>query len=57
MSSGSVWCDVYLAEAPDLGCIIALTGEYDYVSDGDVVVKLSNGHEYVSARTGKRRSL
>lgn len=31
-----------------LGCIIAMTGEHDYISDGETVVKLSNGHKYVS---------
>jgi hydroxyethylthiazole kinase-like sugar kinase family protein len=25
-----------------------MTGEHDYVSDGETVVKLSNGHKYVS---------
>lgn len=33
---------------PASGCVVALTGKEDWVSDGQTVVKLSNGHEYVS---------
>lgn len=32
------------------GCVVALTGKQDWVSDGQTVVRLSNGHEYVSFR-------
>jgi hypothetical protein len=31
------------------GAIIVMTGVSDYISDGDVVLKVSNGHELVSA--------
>ncbi len=27
-----------------------MTGKHDYISDGDVVIKLSNGHDYVSLK-------
>ncbi|TFL04879.1 Hydroxyethylthiazole kinase [Pterulicium gracile] len=33
-------------------CVIALTGPKDYVSDGDVVVELSNGHPLLGEITG-----
>ena len=29
-------------------CIVVLTGVSDYISDGDIVLKVSNGHELVS---------
>lgn len=34
------------------GCIVVLTGVIDWVSDGTVVVKLSNGHAYLGEITG-----
>lgn len=34
------------------GCIAAATGVCDYVSDGDSVVRLSNGHDLLGAVTG-----
>jgi hydroxyethylthiazole kinase-like sugar kinase family protein len=36
------------AQSLSPGCVVALTGKEDWVSDGEKVVKLSNGHEYVS---------
>ncbi|KAF8629428.1 hypothetical protein AX15_003475 [Amanita polypyramis BW_CC] len=33
-------------------CIVVLTGEVDYVSDGKRVVALKNGHEYLGKITG-----
>lgn len=33
-------------------CIVVLTGISDYVSDGQVVLKLDNGHEYLGHITG-----
>jgi hydroxyethylthiazole kinase-like sugar kinase family protein len=32
----------------DLAAIVVLTGESDYVSDGHVIIKASNGHKLVS---------
>lgn len=32
----------------DTGCIVVMTGEVDWVSDGEKVVKLSNGNKLVS---------
>ncbi|WVO14242.1 hydroxyethylthiazole kinase [Cryptococcus depauperatus] len=32
--------------------IVVLTGEHDYISDGAVVVKISNGHHYLGCITG-----
>lgn len=38
---------------PDLpGCVIALTGPKDYVSDGDIVIESSNGHPLLGQITG-----
>lgn len=39
-------------DEPMLGCIIVLTGETDYISDGQTVIKLSNGHELLGRITG-----
>lgn len=45
--------DLFLFLTPDPpGCVIALTGPKDYVSDGDVVVELSNGHPLLGEITG-----
>ncbi|GJJ06485.1 hypothetical protein Clacol_000677 [Clathrus columnatus] len=33
-------------------CIVLLTGETDWISDGDVVIKVANGHCYLSSITG-----
>lgn len=30
------------------GAIVVLTGEHDYITDGEVVIKASNGHSLVS---------
>ncbi|KAK4686500.1 thiamine-phosphate diphosphorylase / hydroxyethylthiazole kinase, partial [Tremellales sp. Uapishka_1] len=30
-------------------CVVVLTGETDYVSDGEIVMKMSNGHQLVGA--------
>lgn len=40
-------CD---ADACDIGAgaIVAMTGVDDWISDGDTVLKLSNGHHWVS---------
>lgn len=34
------------------GAIILLTGETDWISDGDVVLKVTNGHPYLGSITG-----
>ena len=34
------------------GCVAAATGEVDHVSDGDTVVRLSNGHDLLGAVSG-----
>jgi thiamine-phosphate diphosphorylase / hydroxyethylthiazole kinase len=34
------------------GCIVALTGVTDWVSDGNTVVRLSNGHQLLGEITG-----
>ena len=38
--------------ASTLGCVVAVTGPVDHVSDGDRVVAVANGHELLSAVTG-----
>ena len=34
------------------GCVVALTGKTDYVSDGESVAILNNGHQYLGQITG-----
>lgn len=34
------------------GCVVALTGAIDWVSDGTTVVKLTNGHRLMGDITG-----
>jgi hypothetical protein len=36
-----------------IGAIVAMTGVEDYISDGVTVIKLSNGHHWVSAQTNQ----
>ncbi len=38
--------------ASTLGCVVAVTGPVDHVSDGDRVVAVANGHELLSTVTG-----
>jgi hydroxyethylthiazole kinase len=40
------------AVAKKLGCIVAITGATDIISDGERVVKISNGHKMLSDVTG-----
>ena len=40
------------AAASTFGCVVAVTGPVDHVSDGDRVVAVANGHELLSAVTG-----
>lgn len=35
-----------------IGCVIVLTGVTDWISDGNTVVKLSNGHSLLGEITG-----
>ena len=35
-----------------IGCVVALTGKVDYVSDGNSVIALHNGHEMLGRITG-----
>ncbi|KAK8853182.1 hydroxyethylthiazole kinase [Kwoniella newhampshirensis] len=54
-SVGSGFSDpgaVVKALARKRACIIVLTGESDYISDGSVVLKASNGHSYLGSITG-----
>lgn len=41
-----------IAAAKQTGCIIAMTGEKDVVSDGERVIELSHGHPMLSLVTG-----
>ena len=50
-ASGDV-SDVVRSVSRRFGCIAAATGEIDHVSDGDVVLRLSNGHPLLSAVSG-----
>jgi thiamine-phosphate diphosphorylase/hydroxyethylthiazole kinase len=34
------------------GCVVVMTGVSDYVSDGQRVYKVSNGHSYLGSITG-----
>jgi len=38
--------------ARELGCVVAVTGEIDYVSDGEVTNSIGNGHPLMSFVTG-----
>jgi hydroxyethylthiazole kinase len=40
------------AAASALGCVVAVTGRVDHVSDGDRVVAVASGHELLGAVTG-----
>jgi hydroxyethylthiazole kinase len=40
------------AAAAKLGCVAAVTGPVDYVSDGERVIEISNGHELLGTVTG-----
>ena len=40
------------AAAQELGCVVAVTGPVDYVSDGERVVGVANGHELLGAVSG-----
>ncbi|HEY5583906.1 MAG TPA: hydroxyethylthiazole kinase [Ruminiclostridium sp.] len=40
------------AVSQKLGCVVAITGEIDIISDGERVVKISNGHKMLSNVTG-----
>lgn len=38
--------------AKKLGTVVAITGETDYVSDGERIFSIKNGHEYLTKLTG-----
>jgi hydroxyethylthiazole kinase len=40
------------AAASELGCVVAVTGPVDHVSDGARVVAVANGHELLATVTG-----
>ena len=44
--------EVARAAARALGCVAAVTGAIDHVSDGERVIAVSNGHELLSTVTG-----
>jgi hydroxyethylthiazole kinase len=44
--------DVAKAAASALGCVVALTGQVDHISDGDRVIAVANGHELLGTVTG-----
>ena len=44
--------DLARAAAAALGCVVAVTGAIDYVSDGERVVAVANGHELLGTVTG-----
>ena len=44
--------DLAKAAASALGCVAAVTGPVDHVSDGERVVAIANGHELLAAVTG-----
>lgn len=43
------WCNSVKSIS---GCIVVLTGATDYISNGDMVVELSNGNEMLGKITG-----
>lgn len=50
--SGNDAVAVAKAVAKKLECVVAITGAVDVISDGDTVVKISNGHKMLSKVTG-----
>jgi hydroxyethylthiazole kinase len=40
------------AAATGLGCVVSVTGPVDYVSDGQRVIEIANGHELLGTVTG-----
>jgi hydroxyethylthiazole kinase len=49
---GSGGPDLARAAARAFGCVVAVTGPVDHVSDGETVISVANGHELMSTVTG-----
>jgi hydroxyethylthiazole kinase len=52
ISTGGNTAEVARILASDLGCVAAVTGEVDVVSDGSRMVRISNGHPLLGKVTG-----
>jgi hydroxyethylthiazole kinase len=52
IGAGDSGADLALAAASTLGCVAAVTGPVDHVSDGDRVVAVANGHELLATVSG-----
>jgi hydroxyethylthiazole kinase len=52
ISTGVSGAELAQSAASGLGCVVAVTGPVDHVSDGDRVLALANGHELLGTVTG-----
>jgi hydroxyethylthiazole kinase len=52
MGAGDSGGELARAAASELGCVVAVTGPVDHVSDGQRGVAVANGHELLSTVTG-----
>ncbi len=52
MGAGASGAELAKAAASQLGCVVAVTGAVDHVSDGERVIAVANGHELLGTVTG-----
>jgi hydroxyethylthiazole kinase len=52
LGAGESGVELAKAAAAELGCVVAVTGPVDHVSDGERVIAVANGHELLGTVTG-----
>ena len=52
MATDGSGAELARAAAAELGCVVAVTGAVDHVSDGERVIAVANGHELLGTVTG-----
>jgi len=52
LGAGESGVELAKAAAGELGCVVAVTGPVDHVSDGERVIVVANGHELLGTVTG-----
>ena len=52
IGAGDSGAELACAAASTFGCVVAVTGPVDHVSDGDRVVAVANGHELLGTVSG-----
>jgi hydroxyethylthiazole kinase len=52
IGAGETGAELARAAAGELGCVVAVTGLVDHVSDGERTIAIANGHELLSTVTG-----